>query len=312
MRADLDVTAELAHALLVEQHPDLAHLPLRVAAHGWDNVMVRAGDDLVLRLPRRAAAAHLVEHERAALPRLVPFLATAAPGVSVPVPVRAGRPSPALGYPWTWSVTHWADGVAALATPVSRRSAWAAAFGTFLAALHRPVDGAPAPDNPLRGVPLDARPEARDPDVLAQRLELVPPALRGTAGQVWEAALSAAPWTGTPVWVHGDPHPGNVVVAPGSAGAPDRLAAVVDFGDVTSGDPASDLGALWLHFDAAGRAGCRAAIAAARGADWGAATWARARGWALVYATAMLSHPDEHPALVPVGEHGLAALLTDR
>ncbi|QAY71229.1 aminoglycoside phosphotransferase family protein [Xylanimonas protaetiae] len=297
MRADLDVTVALAHALLAEQHPDLASLPLTVAANGWDNVMVRAGDDLVLRLPRRAVAAPLLANELAALPVLAPLLAVAVPDVAVPSPVRTGTPSEALGYPWPWSVLPWVDGVRAAATPVGSRLAWAPTLGRFLAALHRPVaDGVPVPHNPFRGVALrDRRPPALD--------------LAGRAGEVWRAAVTAPAYEGPPVWIHGDPHPANLVVAPGGGpGGTDLLAAVVDFGDVTAGDPASDLGTLWLTFDAAGRHACRAAMEAA-GVTWDDATWTRARGWALVFAAAMLAHPDEHPALVPIGTHGLAALL---
>ncbi|GAB2466298.1 phosphotransferase [Xylanimonas ulmi] len=305
MRAELDVTVALARALLREQHPDLAALPLRVAANGWDNVMVRAGERLVLRLPRRAAAAPLVEHERAALPLLAPTLRRAVPDVVVPVPLRAGAPSAALGYPWPWSVAPWADGVAAAATPVPARRAWAPTLGRLLAALHRPPGGGVlAPHNPFRGVPLRQR--AR-------------PALAETepGARLWDAALAAAPYDGPPVWLHGDPHPANLVVAPASHhGARDRLAAVVDFGDVTAGDPASDLGSLWLTFDAAGRAACRDALTTAGagpgGAGWDEATWTRARGWALVYASAMLAHPDLHPGLAPIGEHAIGELFAGR
>ncbi len=295
MKAEIDITVALAAALLREQHPDLAHLPLRVAANGWDNVMVRAGDELVLRLPRRAVAAPLLTNERGALIHLAPRLAAAVPDVAVPLPVRDGSPSDALGYPWSWSVLRWVDGVRAAATPVKSRRVWASTLGRFLAALHQPVaEGVEIPRNPFRGVALRDR---------------LPPAidLSGRAGELWRAALHAPDHDGPPVWIHGDPHPANLVVA---GGPPERLAAVVDFGDVTAGDPASDLGTLWLTFDSAGRAACRAAMAAA-GARWDEATWARARGWALIFTAAMLAHPDEHPTLVPIGEHGLAALLDE-
>lgn len=296
MKADLDVTVDLAAALLREQHPDLAHLPLRVAANGWDNVMVRAGDDLVLRLPRRAVAAPLLANEGRALAHLAPLLAAAVPDVAVPLPVRHGSPSERLGYPWPWSVLPWVDGLRAAATPIASRRTWAPMLGRFLAALHQRVaDGVVVPRNPFRGVALRDR---------------LPPALdlSGRAGEIWRAAVDASGHVGPPVWIHGDPHPANLVVVPGP---PDRLAAVVDFGDVTAGDPASDLGTLWLTFDAPGRTACRAAMAVA-GAAWDDATWVRAQGWALVFAAAMLAHPDEHPTLVPIGEHGLAALLDGR
>ncbi|WP_344250580.1 aminoglycoside phosphotransferase family protein [Isoptericola hypogeus] len=312
--AEIDVDVPLSRALLEEQHPDLldgAGLDdLRVVAHGWDNVMLRLGDELAVRLPRREAAAHLVRHEQQVLPRLESRLRAAAPGVAVPAPVRVGRPSAALAYPWSWSVVPWVGGTSAEATPVTARTAWAGTFGAFLATLHVPApDDAPA--NPVRGVPLRRRAEDADPGALDERLARVPAGLRDAARRVWDRALDAPPYDGPAVWLHGDPHPANLVVVPADGAAGDRLRAVVDWGDVTSGDPASDLGALWLCFDAAGHDACRSEVQrrANDGRGWDDATWARAAGWALLYATNMLAHPDEHPRLVPIGEHALARLL---
>lgn len=311
--ADIDVTVELARGLLAEQHPDLAGLPLEIVANGWDNVMLRLGPPaggglLALRLPRRDAAAHLVRHEQAALPRLAPALGPT--GIAFPVPVRTGRPSTRLGFPWSWNVVHWTDGVTAARADVVGRTAWAADLARFLTALHVPADDAPA--NPVRGVPLRDRQEARDPDECAARLERVPPAMRGAARRLWDDALAAPAHDGPPVWVHGDPHPGNLVVRVAGDGT-QRLVAVVDWGDVTSGDPATDLGVSWLLFDAAGHTRFRAVVDATAndGSGWDAAMWTRARGWALLFATNMLAHPDEHPWLVPIGEHALRRLLTD-
>jgi aminoglycoside phosphotransferase (APT) family kinase protein len=57
---------------------------------------------------------------------------------------------------------------------------------------------------------------------------------------VWDDAVAAFEWLGPRVWVHGDLHPANVVIADGT------LAGVVDFGAVFAGDPAWDLAAAWL------------------------------------------------------------------
>jgi aminoglycoside phosphotransferase (APT) family kinase protein len=56
---------------------------------------VRIGDDLVVRLPRRAVAVDLLLHEQRWLPGLAPQLP-----LPIPAPVRTGRPGP--GYPWPW------------------------------------------------------------------------------------------------------------------------------------------------------------------------------------------------------------------
>jgi hypothetical protein len=43
--ADVDVTVDVIRRLVCEQMPDLADRRLRMLAHGWDNVIVRIGDD---------------------------------------------------------------------------------------------------------------------------------------------------------------------------------------------------------------------------------------------------------------------------
>ncbi|HEY1106195.1 MAG TPA: phosphotransferase, partial [Agromyces sp.] len=95
---DFDVDETLAARLVERQHPDLAG-PLELVANGWDNAIFRLGDDLAVRLPRRAVAVPLVVHEQ----RWLPELATHLP-VAVPAPVRAGRPAPELGYDAPWSI----------------------------------------------------------------------------------------------------------------------------------------------------------------------------------------------------------------
>jgi aminoglycoside phosphotransferase (APT) family kinase protein len=122
--------------------------------------------------------------------------------------------------------------------------------------------------------------------------------------EVWEASLAAPAWTRAPLWLHGDLHPGNVVLGPDGA-----LAGVVDFGDLCSGDPATDLAAAWLHFDAAGRSAFRAALEALRPTD--APTWARARGWAVSMGSALAAASDDAPALHALGVGILGAVLED-
>lgn len=68
--AEVDVSPGLVRRLLADQHPDLAHLPVELMAHGWDNVMYRVGDELAARLPRREMGARLIGHEQRWLPVL--------------------------------------------------------------------------------------------------------------------------------------------------------------------------------------------------------------------------------------------------
>ncbi|KNC18770.1 hypothetical protein AC792_10100 [Arthrobacter sp. RIT-PI-e] len=321
-RAELEVTPSLVVSLLTAQHPDLASLPLRFAGSGWDNVLFRLGGRLVVRLPRRAVADALMVAEQQWLPRL-------AAGLTVPVPAPVLLGTPTAAYPWHWSVCPWIPGVSAAAVPRADRGRAAGALAQFLAELHRPAP-AEAPVSPVgRGGPLAAR-----DDVVRARISALPgdaarpaPALL----EIWDAAVAAPAWTGEPLWLHGDLHPANVVLvgAEGEAegevdGAPadgpagghpalGGLAGVVDFGDLCSGDPATDLAAAWMHFDADGRDTFRTAYERVRPADAAAdpATWARARGWARGMGGARAASSGDAPALRALGEEILTAVLED-
>jgi aminoglycoside phosphotransferase (APT) family kinase protein len=66
--SETEITAELVHDLLQEQHPDLAGLAIREVVGGWDNQMWRLGDELVVRMPRTERAPDLQRKECRWLP----------------------------------------------------------------------------------------------------------------------------------------------------------------------------------------------------------------------------------------------------
>lgn len=286
--AEVAIDASLIRRLLQAQHPDLAARPLRIVAHGWDNVLARLGDDLVVRLPRRAQAAALIEHEQRWLPALAPGLP-----LPVPVPLRAGVAGE--GFPWAWSVCPWFAGTAAVATDLADPEAAAEMLAGFLAALHHPAP-ADAPQNPFRGVRLAAR------DRLVQSyLEMLGPAVDQSLVRTrWDAACALPPHDATPVWLHGDLHPANLVVRDGA------IAAVVDFGDLTGGDPATDLAIAWMLFAPPARARFRGALG---GID--APTWQRAAGNELAHALACLARSADAPLMARMGRRTLDAVLAD-
>ena len=287
-RAEVVVDADLVRALLAGQAPRWAGLPLTEAARGWDNAVYRLGRALAVRLPLRAAAAPLIDHEARWLPDLARLLP-----VAVPVPVFVGEPAPVLGYPWRWTVVPWVEGEVMAAVPVPDRARYAAPLADALLALHRQAP-ADAPANPYRGVPLAERAATVAHDwrglVADHGPEIVEP-----LEQAWARGLAARPWPGPPVWLHGDPHPLNVVVSGGS------VAGLIDFGDLTAGDPASDLGTAWLTFDEGGRSAFRTRVDSAGLVD--EATWDRARAWAASISVALLSHHVPGDALPAVARH---------
>ncbi len=228
--AEVEINCSLVRDLLTEQHPDLADEAILPAANGWDNKMFRLGEELAVRLPRRRVAARLIEHEQ----RWLPEIARRVP-VAVPTPVRVGRPG--SGFPWKWSVIPWVQGTSTDQQPLGEDQA--AAFGSFLRQLHLPAPPT-APANPYRGVALAERDAT-----LQGRLQRLAQRHLGVdwdaVGRAWKEGLEASKSSRT-VWIHGDLHPRNVI---GRGGA---LAAVIDWGDLTSGDRTTDLAAAWMHF----------------------------------------------------------------
>ena len=261
--AEHDIDDALVRRLLRAQHPDLADLALTYVTDGWDNVTYRLGDDLAVRLPRRAIAAELFAPEQ----RWLPLLARRV-DLAVPEPVRAGAPGE--GYPWAWAVVRWVPGTPVDQAPLDPGEA--TRFGRFLADLHGQPPGH-APRNPYRGVPLRAKDELLAPrwDRMARRgLEV------DDVRAAWEEALEV-PIDLPPSWLHADLHPKNLV---GDGG---RLVGVIDWGDLCAGDPANDLAAAWMLFPP--EAHDRVWTAYGGLSD---ATLARARGWAIFFGTVFL------------------------
>lgn len=284
--ADVVIDDALIRGLLQDQHPDLAGFDLRQVAFGWDNVIFRLGEELAVRLPRRSSAAALLENEMRWLPVLSPRLP-----LPTPAPVRSGGPG--RGYPYPWSVCPWFGGVTAERAPVDQPSA-AVALGELVRALHVPAP-ASAPPNPMRGGPLESR-DDRTRECIAH----LPASRRARAAEVWADAAAAEPHDGPAVWLHGDLHPANLVLDDRG-----RLAAVIDFGDLTAGDPATDLAGGWMLLDGAHHDAFRSAA----GAEAGDAAWQRARGWALSIGAAMFAHSDDNPTMSRLAEAILGRIL---
>ena len=291
-RGEVTIDASVVGALLQEQHPDLTHLPLIEVGGGWDNKLFRLGEELMVRLPRRAVAAALIEHEQRWLPRLSPRLP-----LPVPVPLRVGRHG--CGFPWSWSVVPWLAGQSALVAPPRDLAMAAVALGRFLRALHRLAPG-DAPHNPWRSVPLSAR-----APTLREHLQQVGGLVdRVAVLALWERAVSTPAWSGPPLWIHGDLHPGNLLVSAG------RLSAVIDFGDLAAGDPATDLSVAWMLLPSSAR---HTFLRSARG-EFDALddhTVMRARGWALALGLAHLANARDDELMGALGRATVDAAVSD-
>ena len=265
---EVEIDEPRVRRLLGEQAPAWAGLPLRlVEPPGTDNVVVRLGDDLVVRLPRTASADQALDREQRVMPLLAPFLPSA-----VPVPVLLGQPQD--DYPWRWSVLPWLPGRPA--SPGSGDAALAGQLADVVVAL-RGIDTAGPTGVDLhsyRGDPLALRDhDTREGLEQCAGLVDVP-----RARAAWDRAVEVGEHTGPPTWIHADLQPGNLLIDQNG------LAAVLDWGMVAIGDPAVDCLGAWTLLDATARGAFRARV------DVDDATWARGRGWALSIALVALPY----------------------
>jgi aminoglycoside phosphotransferase (APT) family kinase protein len=284
----VDIDVSLVRRLVVAQFPQWTTLPVTATgANGWDTVVFRLGSELAVRLPRRKLGAEHLSTEYRWLPVIAPHLP-----LPTPVPICLG--APAEGYPWPWTVTPWLPGQAASDAPVRHQRETAERLARFITDLHA-LDTTGGPASTLRSSPL----AGRDPTVRAAITTT-----RGTSSTdaltaVWNAALAAGPWTGPEVWVHGDLHPANLLTIDG------RLRAVIDFGLLGVGDPASDLIVAWTALSPPGRSHLRRVLSISD------ATWARARGRALDFALMCLSRAPNDSAVGSIARRTVEQLLTN-
>ncbi len=288
------IDAALVARLIASQFPQWAHLPVTpVEPGGWDNRTFRLGDTLSVRLPSAPPYAPQVAKEDRWLPVIAPHL-------PLPVPRTMGTGSPGEGYPCPWSVRGWLDGAPADDRPPADTMAFARDLAGFLRAMHA-IDARQGPragDHSFhRGgalVAYDAE-TRRSIETLGGTIDA------RWAHDIW-AAARASRWNDTPVWVHGDIAPGNLLVDKTG-----HLTAVIDFGCMATGDPACDLVIAWTVFDRDAREVFHNALP-----HLDHASWQRARGWALWKAVITLAAPDiASPAAKAVADRTMSALAAD-
>lgn len=255
------IDAGLARRLVGSQFPQWADLPVTAVEFGGvDNRTFRLGARLTVRLPSADRYALQVEKEQRWLPVLAPHL-------PLPIPGPVAQGAPGEGYPFSWSIYRWLEGVPAATEAIDDLVEFATTLADFLVSL-RSIDAADGPGpgrhNFFRGGPLATYADDTVKAIAALGHEIP----RDAVAAVWRDAM-AATWTGNPVWFHGDVATGNLLLRNG------RLAAVIDFGTSGVGDPACDVVIAWTNFAGPSRAAFRRRL----GVD--DATWSRGRGWAL-------------------------------
>lgn len=271
---EIPIDAGLVRALVDRAAPHYGDLPIRrLNSSGSTNALFRLGENLLVRLPRQPGGSAAIAKEAKWLPVIRPSLP-----VGVPEVVAVFEPG--YDYPEHWSVVRWIDGehpeVVTPETPVDpRRADLAVDLAEVVNALGLAQVPSGAVSDPAlqwyRGEPLATMDavtrqnigRCRGLDNFGYDLD--------AAERLWSEAmrLPGAQDRPAPRWYHGDLTAENLLVRDG------RLAAVLDFGALSVGDPAVDLVVAWEVLDPPAREIFRRKL----GVD--DATWLRGRAWAL-------------------------------
>lgn len=249
------------HHLISTQFPKWRDLPIYpVAMTGWDNKTFRLGESMLIRMPSALRYAAQVEKEQKWLPKLAPLLP-----LPISTPLALGKPS--NDYPWNWSIYQWLEGDTAATGYIANLCDFARSLGQFLISLHH----IETKGGPLAGLHSFYRGGSLTNYDSETRKMII--ALKGkidtnAATEVWEKALETT-WKNSEVWVHGDISAGNLLVKNG------QLSGVIDFGQLSVGDPSCDLAIAWTLFNGESREAFRKTL------PLDSETWARGRAWTL-------------------------------
>jgi aminoglycoside phosphotransferase (APT) family kinase protein len=208
------------------------------------------------------------------------------------MPVATGEP--AEGYPFPWLIFKWIEGDDMQHLGSADFDQLARDVAAFIIALESiDVTGAPVGGRHGGRMSADDKTVRECIHVLRDKIDAE------RALSIWEAALEAGPWSSTPVWVHGDLLPGNVIVRDC------RVAGIIDWSSLGAGDPACELMLAWALPPGA-RALYRCLL------PFDEASWARARGLVVEQAVSFITYYAKSiPEGVAMASRRLNALLND-
>jgi len=289
MHADqLTVSPGMVRQLVDEQFPRWRDLNVKaVRSPGTVNAIFRIGDQLAARFPLRPDDADAVRRRLESQAAAARELAgrTRFP---TPEPVAIGEPG--AGYPLPWAVQTWLPGDTATDHDPGSSVAFAHDLAEFIGGVRAIDTGGRTFNGRGRGGDLRSHDEWMQTCFERSETLLDVPRLRG----LWEAMRALPRGAAGDVMSHGDLIPGNVLVSG------ERLAGVLDVGDMGPADPALDLVAAWHLLEARPRQTLRDDL----GCD--DLEWERGKAWAFQQAMGLVwYYLDSNPAMSRLGRRTL-------
>lgn len=265
---EVTVTLQDTAALIRRQVPKWASLPLTPAGEGTDNIMMRLGDDLVVRLPRTPGTSEQLLKEQQWIPHLAPHL-------PLPIPTIEFVGHPDEYYPFHWAVYQWIHGEPLGDSAVDDWATVGSQLAEFVAALHSaPLADAVKTEGLTwyRGDPLATLADSGFSAIESIRtISLTEPVDLDldTVEAMWRKTIEVPQTIVDDVWLHGDLRSANLIACNG------KLAGVIDFGCLSLGQPAAEHSA-GVRLPSAGAKAFRESLGLSDD------EWALATGWVLL------------------------------
>jgi len=288
----LAVSPGTVRDLVGAQFPAWRHLTVRaVEPAGTVNAIFRIGDELVARFPLRPGSAASVRRRLESEVAAARLLAGRT-RFATPEPVAIGEPG--AGDPLPWAVQTWLPGVTAAEDDPGGSVAFAHDLAEFISGVRAISTGGRAFGGSGRGGDLRCHDGWMQTCFERSGQLLDVPRLR----RMWEAMRQLPRGTAGDVMSHGDLIPGNLIVSA------ERLAGILDTGDVAPADPALDLVAAWHLLEDGPRQALRGDLSC------GDLEWERGRAWAFEQAMGLVwYYADSNPAMSRLGRRTLGRIL---
>lgn len=287
-KKEAKLSLEVVNQLLNEQFPEWSHQVIYPLNHqGTDNVMLKLGEDKIVRFPRTQRSEKSLKKECLWLPKLDSNLP-----IQIPHILGVGQPSEQ--YPYQWAIVNFLEGSCPSDSNPLDLTLAAKGLGHFIKELQK-ADIANAPLCSRKCPAMSSDKETRESMLALSDVFDIK-----AIAKLWDSALEVPPWKMDPVWLHGDIHAGNLLVQDR------RLTGVIDFGMAGVGDPACDLMVAWMLFDQDTREIFHSAV------NPDEAMWDRARGCALHFGIMAYSYyKDRDPFLAGLAKRTLNEILMD-
>jgi aminoglycoside phosphotransferase (APT) family kinase protein len=224
---EVNINNEMVHNLLVEQYPQISHLPLvKINSIGTVNAIYKIGNRFYARLPLLPEYNEAIINENNIIQKISPHIT-----MQIPEPIYLGNPSEK--YPLNWAIYKWIDGEPFHYDLIGNKNEMVEQLVQFINELHsiKLFENIPhAGRKPL--IELD---KITAENINQSRNEIDSKKLFG----IWNELKQTPQYDEKLVIIHADLLKPNILIKKR------RINAVIDFGSAGKGDPCFDIIAAW-------------------------------------------------------------------